>query len=54
MVQFAGGVIVPDVALFTTCASMKSPTAKPEGFVITQFEEFAPGLAPTDRKEIAK
>jgi hypothetical protein len=33
---------------------MKSPTVRPEGFVIIQFEEFAPGLAPTDRNEIAK
>ena len=54
MVQSAGGVMVPDVALLTTCASMKSPTAKPAGFVMMQFAEFAPGLAPTDRSVMAK
>jgi len=54
IVQFAGGVMVPDVALLTTCANMKSPRANPAGFVMMQFAEFAPGLAPTDRNEIAK
>jgi hypothetical protein len=54
IVQFAGGVIVPDVALLTICASMKSPRANPAGFVIMQFAELAPGLAPTDRSAIAK
>jgi hypothetical protein len=54
IVQSAGGVMVPDAALLTTCASMKSPRARPAGFVIIQFDEFAPGLAPTDRSAIAK
>jgi hypothetical protein len=54
IVQSAGGVMVPDVALLTTCASMKSPSARSAGFVIIQFAELAPGLAPTDRSAIAK
>jgi len=54
IVQSAGGAMVPDVALLTTCASIKSPRARPAGFVIMQFAEFAPGLAPTDRSVMAK